>query len=219
MVSKPNMAKGTAVWLIDNTTLTFRQIADFCGMHELEVQGIADDEIAVNVIGADPVAGNQLDPEEISRGERDPDYSIKLKESPEFEGEERRHGPRYTPLSKRQDRPSAILWLLKNHPELTYAQISKLVGTTKSTILAVQDRTHWNIANLQPNDPVALGLCRQVELDRAVQKAIERKEKEKETLVEEPGTVILSTDESLKSESDLKLMFQELEGFTLDSKD
>ena len=177
-MNKPLMAKATAVWLVDNTTLSFKQIGDFCGLHELEVQGIADGDVAAGVKGFDPVASNQLDASEIAKGEKDPRYKLKLKHNPAAEGEEKRRGPRYTPLSKRQDRPAAILWLVKFHPELADAQIAKLVGTTKPTIAAIRDRTHWNIQNMQPIDPVALGLCRQTELDAAVQKAAKSKTKD-----------------------------------------
>ncbi|MDM7459595.1 MAG: DUF1013 domain-containing protein, partial [Paracoccus sp. (in: a-proteobacteria)] len=142
-MSKPLMAKATAVWLVDNTTLSFKQIGDFCGLHELEVQGIADGDVAAGVKGFDPIASNQLDAEEIKRGEEDPAYRLQLKHNPAAEGEEKRRGPRYTPLSKRQDRPAAILWLVKFHPELADSQISKLVGTTKTTINAIRERTHW----------------------------------------------------------------------------
>src|SRR5690606_39209870 len=168
VMTKPLMAKATAVWLVDNTTLSFKQIADFCGMHELEVQGIADGDVATGVKGFDPIANNQLEPGEIEKGQADTLYRLKLKHNPAALGEEKRRGPRYTPLSKRQDRPAAILWLVKFHPELADSQIAKLVGTTKPTIASIRDRTHWNISNITPIDPVALGLCRQSELDAAV---------------------------------------------------
>ena len=137
-MNKPIMAKATAVWLVDNTTLSFRQIGDFCGLHELEVQGIADRDVAAGVKGFDPIANNQLTQEEIDTAEKDPSHKLKLKFNPSAVGEEKRRGPRYTPLSKRQDRPASILWLVKFHPELTDGQISKLVGTTKPTIQAIQ---------------------------------------------------------------------------------
>ncbi|MEO8530743.1 MAG: DUF1013 domain-containing protein [Deltaproteobacteria bacterium] len=174
-MNKPIMARATAVWLEQNTTLTFKQIADFCGLHELEVQGIADGDVATGVKGFDPIANTQLDRAEIERGEKDPIYRLKLKHNPASEGEEKRRGPRYTPLSKRQDRPAAILWLVKFHPELSDGAIGKLVGTTKPTIQAIRERTHWNIGQITPIDPVALGLCRQTELDAAVQKAASKK--------------------------------------------
>ena len=196
-MSKPIMARATAVWLVDNTVLTFKQIAEFCELHELEVQGIADGEVAVGILGYDPVVNNQLDLEELRTGERDPKHVLRLKESPASTGEVKRSGPRYTPLSKRHERPAAIAWLVKNHPELSVSQISKLVGTTKPTIQSIRERTHWNINNLQPTDPVALGLCRQIELDEAVRQAAEKKEKSKgeET---EGGAKIKPTTESLQ---------------------
>ena len=144
----PIMAKATAVWLVDNTMLTFKQIGDFCGLHELEVQGIADGEVASGIKGFDPIANNQLDADEIKRAFDDPSHKLSLQHNPAAEGEPKKRGPRYTPLSKRQDRPSAIAWLVKFHPELSDAQISKLVGTTKPTILTIRDRSHWNITNL-----------------------------------------------------------------------
>lgn len=168
---KPLMSKATAVWLVDNTTLSFKQIGDFTDMHELEIQGIADGDVASGVKGFDPVANNQLEKAEITRGEADPLYKLKLKYNAAAEGEDKRRGPRYTPLAKRQDRPAAIYWLVKFHPELTDGQVGKLIGTTKPTIQSIRDRSHWNINNLNPVDPVALGLCKQSELDEAVQKA------------------------------------------------
>ncbi len=166
----PLMKKATAVWLVDNTGLTFRQIAKFCGLHELEVNGIADGEVAAGIRGMDPVSNNQLTAEEIKRCENDPEEDLVLMKNPAAIGEGKRRGPRYTPLSKRQDRPAAIAWLVKFHPELSDSQISKLIGTTKPTIQSIRARTHWNIANFQPIDPVALGLCKQVELDNLISK-------------------------------------------------
>ena len=215
MTRKPIMTTATAVWLVDNTTLTFRQIADFCGLQILEVQGIADGETAIGIQGFDPIANTQLDASEIKKGEADPDHRLILKENMATIGEERRKGPRYTPLSKRQDRPAAISWLLKNHPELSTAQISKLIGTTKPTIKNVQDRTHWNINNIQPTDPVALGLCRQVELDDAVRLAGERMAKEKEKMKQDAGQTIMPMEESLKDTGKPQSPLSELEGFRL----
>lgn len=197
-MSKPIMARATAVWLVDNTILTFKQIAQFCDLHELEVQGIADGEVAVGILGYDPVVNNQLDLEELQAAERDPKHVLRLKESPASAGEVKRSGPRYTPLSKRHERPSAIAWLVKNHPELSIGQISKLVGTTKPTIQSIRERTHWNINNIQPTDPVALGLCRQIELDDAVRQAAEKREKTKGDEME-GGATIMPTTESLQS--------------------
>lgn len=204
-MSKPLMPKATAVWLVDNTTLSFKQIADFCGLHELEVQGIADGDVAGGVKGFDPVANNQLDTIEVERGEKDPRYTLKLKYNPAAEGEEKRRGPRYTPLSKRQDRPASILWLVKFHPELTDAQIRRLVGTTNTTIDAIRTRTHWNIANLQPIDPVALGLCRQSELDKEVQKAAAKRAAEGGIMSDDERRRLVSTEQSLEAEVEPKM--------------
>lgn len=196
-MNKPLMAKATAVWLVDSTTLTFKQIADFCGLHELEVQGIADGDVAGSVKGFDPIANNQLDQIEITKGEADPLYKLRLKFNAAAVGEEKRRGPRYTPLSKRQDRPAAILWLVKFHPELTDGQIGKLVGTTKPTILQIRERTHWNISNITPVDPVALGLCRQTELDAAVQVAVKKREAEGVVMTDDERRKLVSTEASL----------------------
>lgn len=196
-MTKPLMAKATAVWLVDNTTLTFRQVADFCGMHELEVQGIADGDVATGVKGFDPVANNQLDAIEIEKGQKDPLYKLKLKYNAAAVGEEKRRGPRYTPLSKRQDRPAAILWLVKFHPELSDGAIGKLVGTTKPTIQAIRERTHWNINNITPVDPVALGLCKQSELDTAVQAAVRKKAAEGVVMTDDERRKLVSTEQSL----------------------
>ncbi|KAF0229545.1 MAG: hypothetical protein FD175_1883 [Beijerinckiaceae bacterium] len=166
------MAKATAVWLVENTALTFDQIAVFCTLHPLEVKGIADGDVAAGMKGLDPVQAGQLSREELERAEADPNYRLKLLEPkvrlPDLK---RTKGPRYTPVSKRQDRPNAIQWLLKNHPELKDAQIIRLVGTTKSTIQSVKERTHWNAGNLAPLDPVTLGLCSQIDLDLEVGRA------------------------------------------------
>ena len=215
-MSKPLMAKATAVWLVDNTTLSFKQIGDFCGLHELEVQGIADGDVAAGVKGYDPVASHQLDPEEIRKGEGSPAYRLKLKHNPAAEGEEKRRGPRYTPLSKRQDRPNAILWLVKFHPELPDAAIAKLVGTTKPTIASIRERTHWNIQNMQPIDPVALGLCRQTELDAAVQKAA-KKSGTGEVMSDDERRKLVSTETSLSMSDEPRLpsSMAGLENFTL----
>ena len=215
-MSKPLMAKATAVWLVDNTTLSFKQIGDFCGLHELEVQGIADGDVAAGVKGYDPVASNQLDPEEIKRAEASPIYRMRLKHNPAADGEEKRRGPRYTPLSKRQDRPAAILWLVKFHPELPDAAIAKLVGTTKPTIASIRERTHWNIQNMQPIDPVALGLCRQTELDAAVQKAA-KKSGTGEVMSDDERRKLVSTETSLSMSDEPRLpsSMAGLENFTL----
>jgi len=166
------MPKATAVWLIDNTTLTFDQIAAFCELHPLEVKGIADGEVAENMRGADPVASGELTREEIQKGEGDKAYRLKTP-APKHTTvpEPKRKGARFTPVSRRKDRPDAIAWFLRNHPEVTDAQISRLIGTTKSTIETVRTRSHWNATNLKPVDPVTLGLCTQIELDEVVSRA------------------------------------------------
>jgi hypothetical protein len=167
------MPKATAVWLVENTSLSFEQIADFCKLHPLEVKGIADGEVAAGIKGLDPITTGQLTREEIDRAQQSPDYRLKLQESKVKlpEAKRTKKGPRYTPVSRRQDRPNAILWLVRNHPELKDAQIMRLVGTTKTTIQQVRDRTHWNSATLTPMDPVTLGLCSQIDLDFEVQRA------------------------------------------------
>jgi hypothetical protein len=166
------MPKATAVWLVENTALTFDQIAEFCKLHPLEVKAIADDEGVQSIIGRDPIVTGQLTREELAKGEADPKYKLKLAVPKVHLPEpKRKKGPRYTPVSRRQDRPNAILWLVRNHPELKDSQIMRLVGTTKSTIEAIRDRTHWNATNLTPMDPVTLGLCSQIDLDFEVQRA------------------------------------------------
>jgi hypothetical protein len=171
MATAPLMPKATAVWLVENTSLSFDQIAAFCVLHPLEVKAIADGDAAQGIKGLDPVLTGQLTREEIKKAEADPTYHMKILEPKVRVPEVKRRGPRYTPVSKRQDRPNAILWLVRNHPELKDAQIMRLVGTTKPTIQAIRDRTHWNSATLQPTDPVTLGLCTQLELDMEVRKA------------------------------------------------
>ena len=217
MSDKPIMAKATAVWLVDNTTMSFKQIADFCGLHELEVQGIADGDVAQGVKGFDPIANNQLTQDEIDKAEQNPSHKLKLKFNAAAVGEEKRRGPRYTPLSKRQDRPASILWLVKFHPELSDGQISKLVGTTKPTIQAIRERTHWNIANIDPIDPVALGLCKQSELDMAVQKANAKRAKDGQVMSDDERRKLVSTEQSLGMEAEPKIptAIEGLETFTL----
>ena len=166
----PLMRKATAVWLLDNTTLTFRQIANFCGLHELEISGIADGEVAGGIRGIDPIINSQLTADEIKKCEANEDLDLQLYKNPAAVGEKRSRGPKYTPLSKRQDKPAAIAWLVKFHPDMTDGQISRLIGTTKNTIKAIRERTHWNINNLTPADPVILGLCKQVELQKVLDK-------------------------------------------------
>ncbi|KPL53092.1 DUF1013 domain-containing protein [Prosthecomicrobium hirschii] len=166
----PLMPKATAVWLVENTALSFEQIASFCRLHPLEVKAIADGEAAQGIKGLDPIMSGQLTRDEIERAQRDIRYRLKLAERKVRVPEAKRRGPRYTPVSRRQDRPNAILWLLRNHAELKDAAIMRLVGTTKTTIQQIRERTHWNAANLQPMDPVTLGLCSQLELDLEVER-------------------------------------------------
>ena len=167
-MAQPLMPKATAVWLVDNTKLTFEQIAQFCGLHELEVQAIADGEVAIGMQGLDPVAAGQVSKEEIARCELDPDLRLKISEPTVPMPKARQKGARYTPISKRQDRPDAIAWLLRNYPELSDAQLSRLIGTTKPTITSVRDRSHRNSANIKPQSPVYLGLCSAADLEKAV---------------------------------------------------
>jgi len=167
----PLMPKATAVWLVENTTLTFDQIGEFCGLHALEVQAIADGEVAVQMQGLDPIANGQITMDEIERCQKDPELRLQLASAAIPPQLVKHKGPRYTPIAKRQDKPDAILWIIKNHPELSDGQISKLVGTTKPTIHAVRDRTHWNTTNIKPRHPVALGLCTMEELEKAVARA------------------------------------------------
>jgi uncharacterized protein len=165
------MPKATAVWLVDNTGLSFDQIAGFCRLHPLEVKAIADGDAAQGIKGLDPIGTGQLTRDEISAAEKDPEHKLKMAEPKTRVPEAKRKGARYTPLSKRQDRPNAILWLVRNHPELKDAQVSRLVGTTKSTIEQVRGRTHWNSSNLAPMDPVTLGICSQIDLDFEIERA------------------------------------------------
>ena len=168
-MAQPLMPHATAAWLVDNSSLTFEQIAEFCGLHILEVQAIADDTAATKLTGRDPIRAGELTQEEIEKGQKDPSYRLHMHKVPDQT--RRTKGPRYTPVSKRQDKPDGIAWIIRNHPEISDGQISQLIGTTRSTIAAIRDRSHWNIANIQPKDPVTLGLCSQRELDAVVAKA------------------------------------------------
>lgn len=169
-MSSPLMPKATAVWLVDNTTLSFEQIADFCGLHRLEIQAIADGEVASGIIGLNPITNGQLMKEEIERCEADPNARLDLVQPTVPLPKGKTRGARYTPISKRNDKPDAISWLLKNHPDMRDAQISRLVGTTKPTINAVRDRSHWNSPNIRPRHPVELGMCTRPELDAEVKR-------------------------------------------------
>ena len=196
-MSKPLMAKATAVWLVDNTTLSFAQIADFCGMHELEVQGIADGDVADGVKGFDPVANNQLDPIEIDRGQADPLYQHEAEVQRRRRGRGKASRPALYAAVQASGPPGRDLWLVKFHPELSDGAIGKLVGTTKPTIQSIRERTHWNISNIQPIDPVALGLCKQSELDAAVQAAARKKAAEGVVMSDDERRKLVSTEQSL----------------------
>ena len=180
----PLMPKATAIWLVENTSLSFKQIANFCGMHELEIKGIADGEVGTGIKGLNPITNNQLTKEEIERCSDDSDLELQIITNEiSAKTDQSKKKKKYTPLSKRQDRPDAVYWLIRNHPELKDSQIARLVGSTKSTIDAIKNRTHWNMANIRPQDPIGLGLCRQIELDEAIAKAdrsMKRAQKKKE---------------------------------------
>ena len=193
---KPLMPKATAVWLVDNTSLTFDQIAEFCGLHPLEVKGIADGDVAQGIRGLDPVTRGQITREEIERGEKDSAHKLRVAEAGVQVPEMRRK--RYTPLSLRQEKPNAVLWLLRNHPELKDSQIIRLVGTTKQTIAQIRDRSHWNTANLAPNDPVTLGICSQIDLDAEVKKAARRVEGERKAagIEDDKAGTLLPTEQT-----------------------
>jgi hypothetical protein len=198
---KPLMPKATAVWLVENTSLGFDQIAEFCGLHPLEVKGIADGDVAQGIKGLDPISNGQLTRDEIAKAEKDHGYRLRLAESKiDMPVVKSKKGPRYTPVSRRHDRPNAVLWLIKNHPELKDAQLMRLVGTTKPTIAAIRDRSHWNSQNLVPQDPVTLGLCSQIDLDAEVQKAarrVERERKDSGVVVEPAGATLLPASETI----------------------
>jgi uncharacterized protein len=202
---KPLMPKATAVWLVSNTSLTFEQIAAFCGLHVLEVKGIADGDVAQGIKGLDPVTSGQLTREAIEEAERDPSRDLHLAEPKVIVPETpSRKGPRYTPVSRRQDRPNAVLWLLRNHPELKDSQIMRLVGTTKPTITQIRDRSHWNAPNLTPQDPVTLGLCSQIDLDAEVKKAARRLDRKDKGGAERAGT-LLPTEETTQPPPERKV--------------
>ena len=188
------MPKATAVWLVDNTSLSFEQIAAFCGLHPLEVQGVADGDVAGGIMGVNPIQNGQLTREEIEKAEADPEYRMKVSDPKVRVAAAKRKGPRYTPISRRNERPNAIRWLLRNHPELKDAQIMRLVGTTKSTIDSVREGTHWNSANIQPMDPVTLGLCSQIDLDLEVKRAAKGTASPDEA---DQGTMLLTAEEAL----------------------
>ncbi len=198
------MPKATIVWLVDNTALSFEQIAEFCKVHILEVKGIADGDVAVGIKGADPISSGQLTREEIERCEADPKAKMEMaKAKRDMPPIQTKQGRNYTPVSKRQERPNAIAWLVRNHEELNDAQVSRLVGTTKPTIQAIRNRNHWNSANISPMDPVTLGLCSQMELDKEVSRAAKRaanKRKLEEKAAAERGEEVLKTPEESLAE-------------------
>lgn len=204
---KPLMPKATAVWLVENTALSFEQIAEFCGLHVLEVKGIADGDVAQGIKGMDPVTSGQITRDEIAVGEADLSHALRLAE-PKVQMPEvstRSKGPRYTPVSRRHDRPNAVVWLIRNHPEMKDSQIMRLVGTTKPTILQIRDRSHWNAANLVPQDPVTLGLCSQIDLDVEVKKSAKRADKSKAPS-ETAGTLLPTAETTEKSKPFAEIM-------------
>jgi hypothetical protein len=194
MATQLLMPKATAVWLVDNTALSFEQIAAFCSLHPLEVQGVADGDVAGGIMGVNPIQNGQLTREEIDKAEADPNYRMKMSDPKVRVPTAKRKGPRYTPISRRNERPGAIKWLLRNHPELKDAQIMRLVGTTKSTIDSVREGTHWNTANITAMDPVTLGLCSQIDLDLEVKRASKGAAVPDEV---EEGTMLLTAEEAL----------------------
>jgi hypothetical protein len=199
-MDKPLMPKATAVWLVDNTALSFEQIATFCELHILEVQAIADDEVAVGIVGRDPIANGELTRDEIRRCEADSNARLEMRRTDRPEPMVRAKGPRYTPVAKRADKPDAISWLLRNHPELSDAQVSRLIGTTKNTINAVRDRSHWNTPNITARDPMTLGLCTYADLDKEVRKA---RKKAGEEVADEDAPVVASIIEPSEEEPEV----------------
>jgi hypothetical protein len=199
MADKPLMPKATAVWLVDNTSLSFEQIAEFCGLHPLEVKGIADEDVAKGIKGQDPVASGQLTREQIEAAEKNPKLRLKMA-PPKYKipPVKFKKAPRYTPVSKRQDKPDAVYWILRNHPEFGDADIIKLVGTTKATIQKIRERSHWNAPNIKAVDPVTLGLCSQLELDLAVTRVNQRRERQAKKAAKMGGT-LKPVDDTLAS--------------------
>jgi len=209
------MPHATASWLVDNSALSFDQIAEFCGLHILEVQAIADDTAGIKYTGRDPVRAHEITMDEIHKGQANPEYKLRMFKVPVTSN--RTKGPRYTPVSKRQDKPDGIAWILRNHPEISDGAIGKLIGTTRTTIAAIRDRSHWNISNITPKDPVTLGLCSQRELDALVSKAAKkagiemptdsRLDGDREALIEELRRErednARRIEQALKSESEL----------------
>lgn len=202
MTSNVLMPKATAVWLIENTALGFNQIAEFCGLHPLEVQGIANEDVAKGIRGVDPIAGGFLSREEIAKGEADEGYKLKPLEQKRIDlPQVKKKGARYTPIARRQDRPDAIHWFLKNHPEIPDSKIVKLIGTTKATIEQVRNRAHWNSPNLKPVDPVSLGLCTQIELDKVVSEAAVAKQRADARAAKAEGKTLKAASETVPAEA------------------
>ena len=199
----PLMPKATAIWLVENTALTFKQIADFCGMHELEIKGIADGEVGMGIKGLNPMSTNQLTKEEIEVATNDPEHSLELIQNEitlQIEGDPKQK--KYTPLSKRQERPDAISWLLRNHPELKDSQIAKLVGSTKNMVVSIKTKANWNMSNIRPQDPVGLGLCKQIDLDDALEKAERSQKRAAKKKIKEDKILQQQKQEELQSKMD-----------------
>ena len=202
----PLMPKATAIWLVENTALTFKQIADFCGMHELEIKGIADGEVGMGIKGLNPISTNQLTKEEIDKAANDPEHSLELIQNEiTMQTERDPKQKKYTPLSKRQERPDAISWLLRNHPELKDSQVAKLVGSTKNMVVSIKNKTNWNMSNIRPQDPVGLGLCKQVDLDDALEKAERSQKRAAKKKLKEEKILQQQKQEELQSKIDAEV--------------
>ena len=202
----PLMPKATAIWLVENTALTFKQIADFCGMHELEIKGIADGEVGMGIKGLNPISTNQLTKEEIDKATNDAEHSLELIQNEiTIQTERDPKQKKYTPLSKRQERPDAISWLLRNHPELKDSQVAKLVGSTKNMVVSIKNKTNWNMSNIRPQDPVGLGLCKQVDLDEALEKAERSQKRAAKKKLKEDKILQQQKQEELQSKIDAEV--------------
>ena len=202
----PLMPKATAIWLVENTALTFKQIADFCGMHELEIKGIADGEVGMGIKGLNPISTNQLTKEEIDKATNDAEHSLELIQNEiTIQTERDPKQKKYTPLSKRQERPDAISWLLRNHPELKDSQVAKLVGSTKNMVVSIKNKTNWNMSNIRPQDPVGLGLCKQVDLDEALEKAERSQKRAAKKKLKEEKILQQQKQEELQSKIDAEV--------------
>ena len=203
----PLMPKATAIWLVENTALTFKQIADFCGMHELEIKGIADGEVGMGIKGLNPVSTNQLTKEEIDIAANDPEHTLELIQNEiTIQTERDPKQKKYTPLSKRQERPDAISWLLRNHPELKDSQVAKLVGSTKNMVVSIKNKTNWNMSNIRPQDPVGLGLCKQIDLDEALEKAERSQKRAAKKKLKEEKLLQQQKQEELQSKIDSEVL-------------